>query len=275
MWDLYPSGIGHTIAGTVLVSQPLYGPGAGMERKLYVYLPPSYFRSDFRYPVLYMQDGQNLFDEPLSYSGEWRVDETMEMLSGEGIEAIIVGIANTGPQRTVDYSEVKRPRWGGGGGGDAYIKFVVETIKPLVDRSFRTVPDREHTGLMGSSLGANISLYGFMTRPDIFGFAGVMSAAFWWSEGRFEPIIRRTPFLGGRIYMDVGDMEVRDYNGYREAYLDASVKVSSLLRAKGYSPENLRFVVDKGGIHHESAWSRRLPEAFRFLLGPISPTRNA
>ena len=239
LWEFYPTGYGHTVVGTVLVSQPIYGPAKGMERRLYVYLPPSYFTGERRYPVLYMQDGQNLFDEELSYSGEWRVDETMEELSREGIEAIVVGIANTGTTRTFDYSANKHHRWGGGGGGDAYIDFVAETIKPLVDESFRTIPDREHTGLMGSSLGGSISLYGLLKRPDVFGFAGVMSPAFWWSEGNFLPIVQKTPFVGGRIYMDVGDDEVPAVMGHREFYINASINMDALLRSKGYKPGDL------------------------------------
>lgn len=273
-WQEYPKGNGHTVVGTVLVSQPLYGPAKNMERRLYVYLPPSYFESTRRYPVLYMQDGQNLFDDPLSYSGEWHVDETMEALSQEGIEGIIVGVANSGSMRSIDYSAQKRRQWGGGGGGDAYLDFLAQTIKPIVDESFRTIPDREHTGLMGSSLGGLISLYGLLKRPDVFGFAGVVSSAFWWSEGSLLPFVEKTPFVGGRIYMDVGDSETADVMGRREAYLNDSVRMDALLRRKGYKPEDLLFVIDKGGIHHETAWGRRLPDALRFLLGPISPGRN-
>ena len=95
-WQDYPTGEGHTVVGTIKVSRPLYGPAEGVKRRLLVYLPPSYYSSEKRYPVLYMHDGQNLFDAAGSYSGEWQVDETMEALSAEGIEAIVVGIANGG-----------------------------------------------------------------------------------------------------------------------------------------------------------------------------------
>jgi len=111
-------------------------------------------------------------------------------------------------------------------------------------------------------------------RPDVFGFAGVMSPAFWWSEGNFLPIVQKTPFVGGRIYMDVGDNEVPAVMGHRESYLNASINIDTLLRSKGYKPEDLLFVVDKGGIHHESAWRRRLPDALRFLLGPLRPEQQ-
>jgi predicted alpha/beta superfamily hydrolase len=268
-WQDYPSGDGHTVVGTIKVSQPLYGPAPGVRRRLLVYLPPSYYNSDKHYPVLYMHDGQNLFDAAISYSGEWQVDETMEALSTEGIEAIVVGIANSGSGRAMDYSAHVHSRFGGGG-ADAYIDFLIENIKTLVDTSFRTLPDRANTGLMGSSMGGSVSLYGLLTRPDVFGFAGVLSPAFWWSQGTFYPFVEALPFVGGRIYMDVGDKETPDIPGRRKVYLNDAIQMDALLRAKGYTPDNLLFVIEQGGTHHESTWARRLPGALRFLLGPLS-----
>jgi predicted alpha/beta superfamily hydrolase len=267
-WQDYPTGAGHTVVGTIKVSRPLYGPAEGVRRTLLVYLPPSYHTAEKRYPVLYMHDGQNLFDAAVSHSGEWQVDETMEALSAEGIEAIVVGIANSGSGRGVDYSAHKHSVYGGGG-ADAYVEFLVQKVKPLIDGAFRTVPDQAHTGLMGSSMGGSVSLYALLTRPDIFGFAGVMSPAFWWSEGTFLPFVEATPFAGGRIYMDVGDSESPEVPGRSKRYLNDAVQMDRLLRAKGYTPDSLYFVVEAGGEHSESAWARRLPDALRFLLGPI------
>jgi predicted alpha/beta superfamily hydrolase len=268
-WHDYPAGPKHTVVGTVKVSPPLYGPAQGVRRQMLVYLPPSYDKTDKRYPVLYMHDGQNIFDASTSYSGEWQVDETMEALSGEGIEAIVAGIANSGSGRAVDYSAHVHSVYGGGG-ADAYIDFLVREVKSLVDGAFRTLPDREHTGLMGSSMGGSVSLYALLTRPDIFGFAGVMSPAFWWSEGTIFKLVEASPFVGGRIYMDVGDNETPDVPGLREAYLNDAERMYSLLLAKGYTPDDLYFVIEPGGTHHETAWARRLPGALRFLLGPLS-----
>lgn len=242
-----------------------------MRRRLLVYLPPSYGRGIAHYPALYMHDGQNLFDAFGSYSGEWQVDETMEALSAEGIEAIVVGIANAGSGRAVDYSAHVHSLYGGGG-ADAYIAFLVNEVNRLIDRAFRTRPDRAHTGLMGSSMGGSISLYALLTRPDVFGFAGVLSPAFWWSEGTFLPFVAAIPFAGGWIYMDVGDQENPEIPGRAEAYLNDAIQMNELLRAKGYTPDTLYFLVEAGGKHHESAWARRLPTALRFLLGPLSRT---
>jgi predicted alpha/beta superfamily hydrolase len=265
-WQNYPAGGKHTVVGTIKVSRPLNGPAEGVRRRLLVYLPPSYARTEKGYPVLYMHDGQNLFDEAVSFSGEWRVDETMEALSKEGIEAIVVGIANAGSGRGVDYSAHVHSAYGGGG-ADAYVDFLVREVKPIIDGAFRTLPDRGHTGLMGSSMGGSVSLYAMLTRPDVFGFAGVMSPAFWWSEGTIFPFVKSLPFTGGRIYMDVGDNESPEVPGLREQYLNDAIRMDALLRARGYTSDNLLFVVEPGGEHRDSAWSRRLPAALRFLLG--------
>jgi len=138
-WERYAGG---PVAGDVRVSRA--------DRDLHAYLPPSYERSDRRFPGLYMHDGQNLFDATTSFAGEWGVDETMEELAVEGLEAIVIGIPH-GEDRVREYTPFN-------GCGDEYLAYVVDTVKPLVDSSFRTLSDREHTGIMGSSLGALISL---------------------------------------------------------------------------------------------------------------------
>src|SRR5437763_6494714 len=127
---------GATVVGDVRVLRDLASPQLGNTRDLYVCLPPSHSRGRRRYPVVYMQDGQNLFDEETSYSGEWRVDETMAALAEEGIEAIVVGIENAGDDRLAEYSVAH-------GRGAEYLSFLVETVKPLVDAQFRTEPARE------------------------------------------------------------------------------------------------------------------------------------
>ena len=119
------------------------------------------------------------FDNATSYAGEWGVDETMQLLSHEeGLEAIIIALPNMGVERVDEYSPFVMPRLGGGRGYD-YMRFLVETVKPLVDATFRTMPEREHTGIMGSSLGGLISLYGYFSHIDTFGFSGVMSPSLW------------------------------------------------------------------------------------------------
>src|SRR5262245_49785410 len=122
---------GKTIVGDVRLLRGLASPQLGNERDLYVYVPPSYPRETRHYPVLYLQDGQNLFDEATSYAGEWRVDETMAALAEEGLEALVVGIENAGDARVAEYTMTQ-------GRGADYLRFLVETVKPAVDSEFRT-----------------------------------------------------------------------------------------------------------------------------------------
>jgi predicted alpha/beta superfamily hydrolase len=224
-----------------------------LDRDLYAYLPRSYADGDTRYPVVYMHDGANLFDEATSHAGEWRVDETMEEL---GLDAIVVGVPH-GPNRADEYVPSKR--------GAEYVTFLVDEVKPLVDETLRTWPERDATGLAGSSLGGIISLYAFLERNDVFSFAGVMSPAFWWDETLYD-IAERTPRRDGRIWMDVGGNEHPEDPERSRRYLEAFDRMRAILRAKGYGEDELRTVVEPGARHHESAWAARLPAMLQFLL---------
>ena len=250
----------HTVVGTVKVLEGLWSPQLANRRDIVVYLPPSYHETTKRYPVLYMHDGQNLFDEATSYAGEWGVDETMEALSAEGIEAIVVGIPNAGPLRFSEYSPFVGA-YAGTGQGEPYLQFVVETVKPLVDRDFRTLPDRRHTGIMGSSMGGLVSLYAFFRYRETFGSVGAMSPSLWFGRGAFFQYVRRAPFVPGRIYLDVGTRE-----GSERFRADVR-QMHVALEQKGYrAGRDLLYVEEVGASHHEAAWRRRLPQALRFLL---------
>jgi len=227
-----------------------------VDRDLYAYLPPSYAPGTRRYPVLYMQDGLNLFDEDTSYAGEWRVDETMEALATEGIEAIVVGVPH-GPDRAGEYVPAQH--------GPEYIAFLADDVKPLVDDTLHPLSGRSGTGLAGSSLGGIISLYGFVERNDVFSFAGVMSPAFWWDESLFD-LVAAAPRRDGRIWMDVGDDEHPENTELSKKYVDGFERMSATLRDRGYGEAQLRTLLEPGARHHETAWARRLPEMLRFLL---------
>lgn len=266
----------HTVVGCLQVFENLHSPQLGNERDILVYLPPSYRTSDARFPVIYMHDGQNLFDEVTSYAGEWHVDSTMESLSQEGIEAIVVGIPNAGPKRTDEYAPFHDIRHSRQRLGDKYLTFIIETIKPLIDRDFRTQPDRLHTGIMGSSMGGLISLYGFFQYPHTFGFVGAMSPSLWFANQAILPHIQDAAFYPGKIYLDIGSLE---YAGALDddllsgkdtkPYTGSVGHLRDLLEQKGYRPGiDLFCVEEKGATHQEAAWAQRLPQALRFLLGP-------
>ncbi|MFN8539426.1 MAG: glycogen debranching protein GlgX [Thermomicrobiales bacterium] len=249
----------HTIVGNVMTIASLGSPQLGIVRDIRVYLPPSYAQGTARYPVLYMHDGQNLFDEATAYAGEWRVDETMEELAREGIEAIVVGIPNAGRGRLDEYSPFADQEYGGGRGED-YLAFIVHTLKPYIDASFRTLPEREQTGMLGSSLGGLISLYAFFRYPEVFGFAGMMSPAFWFADRAIFSFVEEAEPADGRLYLDIGTAEGED------TLADTRWMVE-LLEAKGYeSGDRLRYVEDHGAGHNEAAWAARLREAITYLL---------
>jgi predicted alpha/beta superfamily hydrolase len=271
----------HTVVGDLKVLEDFESPQLGNRRDILVYLPPSYAEGDGRYPVLYIQDGQNLFDAATSFAGEWRVDETMEELSREGLEAIVVGIPNMGESRLDEYSPFQA-RHLGGGLGDQYLAFITQTLKPLIDDDFRTWPGRERTGIMGSSLGGLISLYAFFRHPEIFGLAGAMSPAFWFAGGAIYDAVSEAPFAPGKIYLDAGSREYGDGKGlhlwkrFRSRRYYASLRrMQRLLVKKGYRPRrDLLYVEEKGAVHNEEAWARRLPGALRYLLGDSNINGN-
>ncbi len=269
-----------SVRGRVLVRPAVASAALRNERHLLAYLPPSLSkRSDRRYPVLYMHDGQNLFDAGTSDYGEWLIDETMETLSEEGIEAIVVAVPNAVAAqpsvragRMQEYSP-HRDDEGRGGNGDAYLEFLAATVKLLVDAAFPTRQEPAATGIAGSSMGGLISLYAVVARPDVFGFAGVISPALWFADGRLlhEDAPRLRP--GPRIYVDVGGRE-----GEHEAtalrrttmarrYVDDARALRDVLVGNGFRPgEDLVYVEDPDALHHQSAWALRMPRMLRFLL---------
>ncbi len=274
-----------TVAGRLLVRPTVRSEAFGTERHILVHVPRSLANGGGavgrRYPVVYIQDGQNLFDTARSIAGGWRIDEAMQELAEEGTEALIVGIPNAEAAtpaidagRPLEYSPHPHPGWGGGRADD-FLDFVAGTIKPLVDATFPTLPDCAATGIAGSSLGGLVSLYALVTKPETFGFAGVVSPALWFADGRIlrenAPTIRPGP----RIYLDVGGREgahevtLAKHAEMSRRYLKDARTLRDLLLANGFTEgDDLRYVEDPGAPHHESAWAARSPEMLRFLLRP-------
>ena len=270
----------HTVSGNIKIAQDVYSPQLDNKRDILVYLPPSYESSQNHYPVLYMHDGYNLFDDATSYTGEWHVDETMERLSREeGLEAIIVGIPNMGKERMIEYGPFVDKRYGGGK-GDVYLAFLVYTLKPLIDKQFRTLPNKPNTGIFGSSMGGLISLYGFFHFPTVFGFTGVMSPSLWFANRAIFGYVEKAHFQQGKIYLDAGTREMGGHwpdqtilRSRSRRYYGRVRRMKRLLVKKGYRPtRNLLHVEGVGSGHNEEAWSLRLPNAIRFFLG--APTKK-
>jgi len=278
-------GPDHTVSGTVLVWPRLAGADAIAGREIVVYLPPSLaargperMAAGPRYPVLYFHDGQNVFDARTSFVGEWRADEALEALAAEGYEAIaVVGhghgdclVALGGERRMDEYNPWYGPEPFGrgrrmmGGAGDAYLDWLVRSVKPLIDESFPTRREREATGLVGSSMGGLISLYGLIAQPDTFGLAGVLSPSIGWSNYRVLKLIERGALPPARIHLDMGGRE------WRGMLSDARRLRDALVGQGWVEGRDLHYVEERYAAHRESAWARRLPDALRFLLAPFS-----
>jgi predicted alpha/beta superfamily hydrolase len=246
-------------AGTLTTLPDVESTELRNSRDLVVWLPPQYSRSRRRYPVIYMHDGQNLFDPRTSYAEPWRVDKALARARRRSVEAIVVGIPNKGVDRINEYSPFVDPK-AGGGKGDRYLDWIIGTVKPLIDARFRTRPERAHTGMAGSSMGALITLYAYFRDPAVFGFVGVLSPSLWFAGRSIFSTLERSPHVSGRIYLDIGAREGK------VALDDARLMRDALIR-KGYTPgSELRWVEDPKGRHNEVDWGRRFGDASTFLL---------
>jgi predicted alpha/beta superfamily hydrolase len=240
----------------------VWSPQLENERDVDVFLPPSYARTRRRYPVIYMQDGQNLADPHRAFAGTWELPRAMDDLARRGLETIVVGVPNSGAERLREYSPFADARHGGGG-GDAYLAFVERTLKPLIDRRVRTRPEREATGIFGSSMGGLISLYSFFRASETFGFAGAMSPSLWFGGGAILDYIENDGSPPGRVYVDAGTDE--GANTVRDAS-----RLAAILEHKGYRPgESMLFTEVAGGRHEEAHWAERLVPALEFLLRTV------
>ena len=241
------------------------------DRTVIVYLPPGYEKdAAAHYPVLYMHDGQNLFDAATSFLGvEWAADETAERLIAAGRIApiIIVGIYNTGA-RMNEYTPWPDEHRRGGGGGDAYARFLVEEVKPFVDATYRTQPDARHTGVAGSSLGGLISLYMCEKYPDTFSMCGVMSPALFWADKR---IIREAGEACGalrhcRIWLDMGTREGDSVGEFSQGIAATRELVAAFDRCGMAPGRDYYYFEDDGAVHNEGAWAKRFDKMLLFFF---------
>lgn len=258
-----------TVTGELRLVEAFPLPQLGTTRTLRILLPPGYDASDRRYPVLYMHDGQNLFDGATAFAGEWEVDESLARLTAGGQlpPMIVVGVDHGGKTRLSEYSpfrddRIPEPR------GDAYADFLVQTLKPWVDRTYRTHPDAAHTALAGSSLGGLISLHTALRHPGVFGKVACFSSSFW-VGGRQMLVEIETANVdpGLRLYLDIGDREAGAPADSRQAVQDTEA-VAAALRRRGLSGDRLQVVVAPGARHQEAAWAARFPAALTWLFQP-------
>ncbi len=239
----------------------------GNTRGVYVYLPPTYLENAAaRLPVVYLHDGQNLFDPQAAFGGvTWRVADAMNAAANDGRfrEAIVVGAENAGAGRIAEYTPTVDASYGGGN-GDAFLRMMAEELKPFVDAELRTRPGREDTVIMGSSLGGLISAYAGVRQAGTWGLVGAMSPSVWWDNEVILGLVAQTGSTRPlKVWVDSGD------SGPSSDGVEGARRLAAAYRALGYVDDaTLVHVVQAGATHTESAWAGRLPWALEFLLGP-------
>lgn len=232
--------------------------GLDRERTVRIYLPPGYDASNEAYAVIYAHDGQNLFDDSTSYVGEWGVDESLNRLSEEkGLNLIVVGIDNGQEKRMNELSPWANEKFGEGE-GDAYMNYIVEQVKPFVDSTYRTLPDREHTAIMGSSMGGLISHYAIYRFPKIFGKAIIFSPSYWYSDKVWN-FTKDNPLPhDARIWMEIGQHEGNA--------VDDTERMFKQIRKSGHPKDQIVELVDPEGEHNETSWRRQFVPAIQWLF---------
>ncbi|HEX8610050.1 MAG TPA: alpha/beta hydrolase-fold protein [Telluria sp.] len=244
--------------GKVKIIPDFTSPQLKNSRKLRIYLPPSYEENRAkRYPVLYMHDGQNLFDAKTAAFGvEWGVDETVNRLVATGVmeEIIVVGIDNT-PARVDEYTPCCDPQYGGGQ-LDTYQRFVVDTVKPYVDSTLRTLPGKESTAIMGSSLGGIASVSIAQKNASVFSKAASVSGSFWWNKEALAKTL--PPRLPVKFYLDAGTVK----DG-----LEETIRMRDALLKQGYRQDaDLFYYVADGATHNEKSWAARVDKPLTWFF---------
>ncbi|WP_461452820.1 alpha/beta hydrolase [Mucilaginibacter sp.] len=247
----------HTASANVhITSENFDMPQLGRKRRVWIYLPADYVTSRKKYPVVYMHDGQNLFDEYTSGYGEWEIDEIMDKLPAKD-ESIIVGIDHGGENRIMEYDPYNSKY--GKGRGDDYVEFIVKTLKPYIDANYRTEKNAQHTTIAGSSMGGLIAMYAILKYPNIFGNAGVFSPAFWIAPDIYQYAQQSKLSSKSRIYFVCGDSEDK-------TMVSDMQKMVEIIQAKGINENNIPTVIMPGAKHNEKQWNTDFPAFYNWLL---------
>jgi predicted alpha/beta superfamily hydrolase len=239
-----------------IMDSAFYIPQLDRTRRVWIYLPSGYETSGKKYPVLYMHDGQNIFDDITSYSGEWGIDEALDSLGSGCRELIVVAIENGGDKRMNEYSPYDMERFGKGE-GDAYATFLVETLKPYINKHYPVSRQRKDQFIAGSSMGGLISLYTVLKYPRSFGAAGIFSPAFWVAPEIEKAVKDRGKKVKTRLYFHAGMLEgdqmVPDMLRIFETMnKESGAEMTSVIRAEGR--------------HHESAWRKEFSFFYCWMI---------
>jgi len=247
-----------------IIDTAFFIPQLNRTRRVWIYLPPSYSASNKKYPVLYMLDGQNVFDDATSFSGEWGVDEAIDTLGLKTRECIVVGIDNGGDKRLNEYcpydfslNGIAANNKSNVGEGGKYVDFLVKTLKPFIDKKYRTLKDSKNTFTAGSSMGGLISMYAVLKYPNVFGGAGVFSPAFWVCPKIFDDIKAKGKKVNAKIYFYAGDEEGETMvpmtlRAFNEMHKVSKSKMCEVIRAEGK--------------HNEPRWRIEFPLFYEWLM---------
>ena len=246
-----------TTASKQVSSFIIDSPQLKTSKKIWVYLPENYEKTTKKFPVIYMHDAQNLFDAKTSYVGEWNVDETLDSINAQ---VIVIGIEHGNDQRMKELTPYKNEKYGGGN-ADNYLDFIVSTLKPFVDKKYRTKTNAQNTAIFGSSLGGLVSFYGALKYPSVFGKVGCFSPSFWFNRKEIFELVENTKKLKTKIYFLCGDNEgdddmVRDLN---------NMEIS--INSKRCACKNLnKKIIVKDGKHNEKLWREGFKNAYLWLF---------
>jgi len=231
-------------------------------RRIWVYLPPDYQSNPSkRYPVLYMHDGQNVFEN--GGFGSWKVQDALNQLHAAGNPVGIVVAINNSNDRLAEYAPFANANYAPTPRGDLYIDAIIKNIIPYINANYRTLPDRENTGIAGSSLGGLISFYAGLKKDSIFGRIGVISPAFWYNRTDLTTYVqnRKLNFINKtKIYFICGDSEgdadvVNDMQSFYQLTMN-----------KGFTSQQVKYEVVAGGNHNEASWATQISRVYEFLF---------
>jgi predicted alpha/beta superfamily hydrolase len=236
-------------------------------RDLVVYLPPGYDSGAFRCPVLYLQDGQNLFDPHTAFGGQdWRVDVTADdlILRGTIEPLIVVGVYNAGVRRISEYTPTKDARRRKGGKGERYARMMAHELKPFIDREYRTRRSAAYSGVGGSSLGGLVSLETGLRYPRVFGRLAILSPSVWWDNRSILEMVRAYQFeVRPRIWLDSGTDEG---DAPHQTVAELELLRDALIEKGWREGVDLRCSVAHGAGHNEHAWAARFGDVLQYLF---------
>jgi predicted alpha/beta superfamily hydrolase len=239
-----------------ILDTAFYMPQLNRHRRVWIYLPESYSTTKKKYPVLYMHDGQNLFDHATASFGEWGVDEALDTLGQQFGEMIVVAVDHGNEKRINEYSPFDSEQFGKGE-GDAYVDFLVQTLMPYINNHYRTKRSARFTAIAGSSMGGLISFYAALKYPTKFGAAGIFSPAFWINPPIKEYALKRAPKVKGRLYFYAGSQE-------SESMIPDMLAVYEIMNQA--SKAKLKTLIRAEGRHSEETWREEFPGFYAWLI---------